>query len=42
MLREPLWGQWDAETGARVGGREVIGWFLHSAGENAGQQSSHL
>lgn len=32
-------GCWD---GAKVGGREVIGWFLHSARENVGQQSSHL
>lgn len=27
LLREPFWGQWDAKSGARVGGREVIGCF---------------
>lgn len=36
LLREPLSGQWDAETGARVEGSEVTGRLYTSQGKTQG------
>lgn len=36
LLWEPLWGQWDAETGARVEGSEVTGRLYTVLGKTQG------